>query len=144
MIVPTTLTLALAAATLSLVPSPGAPGIGDPYFPKDGNGGIDVKSYDVHDRYRIDVVPTILELFGKPLPDAASPDALSGVSLLPDLAPVPGREPARRPIFIASIPLSPSPSAPVFWRATHDPRPLLRPVGLLPYRAHRAVPSRLP
>jgi len=50
-IVPTTLTLALAAATLSLVPSPGAPGIGDPYFPKDGNGGIDVLHYDVHDSY---------------------------------------------------------------------------------------------
>ena len=30
---------------------PGAPGIGDPYFPLDGNGGIDVVSYDVHDRY---------------------------------------------------------------------------------------------
>jgi aminopeptidase N len=30
----------------------GAPGIGDPYFPEDGNGGIDVLSYDVHDGYR--------------------------------------------------------------------------------------------
>ena len=30
----------------------GAAGIGDPYFPEDGNGGIDVRSYDVHDRYR--------------------------------------------------------------------------------------------
>jgi aminopeptidase N len=30
----------------------GAPGIGDPYFPLDGNGGIDVQSYDVHDAYR--------------------------------------------------------------------------------------------
>jgi aminopeptidase N len=30
----------------------GAAGIGDPYFPLDGNGGIDVLSYDVHDRYR--------------------------------------------------------------------------------------------
>lgn len=29
----------------------GAPGIGDPYFPLDGNGGIDVLSYDIHDRY---------------------------------------------------------------------------------------------
>ena len=33
---------------------PGAPGIGDPYFPLDGNGGINVISYDVHDRYRFD------------------------------------------------------------------------------------------
>lgn len=30
----------------------GAAGIGDPYFPLDGNGGIDVRSYDIHDRYR--------------------------------------------------------------------------------------------
>jgi aminopeptidase N len=30
----------------------GAAGIGDPYFPEDGNGGIDVLSYVVHDRYR--------------------------------------------------------------------------------------------
>ena len=30
---------------------PGAAGIGDPYFPLDGNGGIDVLSYDIHDRY---------------------------------------------------------------------------------------------
>ncbi len=30
---------------------PGASGIGDPYFPRDGNGGIDVLSYDIHDRY---------------------------------------------------------------------------------------------
>ncbi|WP_051552284.1 M1 family metallopeptidase [Nocardioides sp. URHA0020] len=29
----------------------GSAGIGDPYFPHDGNGGIDVVSYDVHDRY---------------------------------------------------------------------------------------------
>jgi aminopeptidase N len=32
-------------------PDAGAPGIGDPYFPLDGNGGIDVLSYAVHDRY---------------------------------------------------------------------------------------------
>lgn len=30
----------------------GASGIGDPYFPLDGNGGIDVLRYDVHDRYQ--------------------------------------------------------------------------------------------
>jgi aminopeptidase N len=29
----------------------GAAGIGDPYFPEDGNGGIDVRAYAVHDRY---------------------------------------------------------------------------------------------
>ncbi|GAB2984449.1 M1 family metallopeptidase [Nocardioides montaniterrae] len=29
----------------------GSAGIGDPYFPLDGNGGIDVEHYDVHDTY---------------------------------------------------------------------------------------------
>ena len=28
-------------------PAPGAPGIGDPYFPGDGNGGYDVRHYDL-------------------------------------------------------------------------------------------------
>jgi aminopeptidase N len=31
--------------------SPGAPGIGDPYFPLDGNGGYDVLHYDLEVRY---------------------------------------------------------------------------------------------
>jgi len=35
----------------ALASGEGAPGIGDPYFPLDGNGGIDVSSYDVHDSY---------------------------------------------------------------------------------------------
>jgi aminopeptidase N len=30
---------------------PGSSGVGDPYYPKDGNGGIDVLHYDIHDRY---------------------------------------------------------------------------------------------
>jgi aminopeptidase N len=38
-----------AAGTPSVA---GAEGIGDPYFPRDGNGGIDVRSYEIHDRYR--------------------------------------------------------------------------------------------
>jgi aminopeptidase N len=32
----------------------GADGIGDPYFPLDGNGGIDVLRYKIHDRYRFE------------------------------------------------------------------------------------------
>jgi aminopeptidase N len=61
---PSRLAPALAGAALCLVlgaggspalaaqaPTPGAPGIGDPYFPHDGNGGIDVLHYDVHDAY---------------------------------------------------------------------------------------------
>ena len=54
------LTAGLAASSLAVGPAAysgtadphGAPGIGDPYFPLDGNGGIDVASYDIHDRYR--------------------------------------------------------------------------------------------
>ncbi len=32
-------------------PTAGAAGLGDPYFPLDGNGGIDVQHYDVRDAY---------------------------------------------------------------------------------------------
>lgn len=41
-------------STAPAVPAdrPGAAGIGDAYFPLDGNGGIDVQSYDIHNRYR--------------------------------------------------------------------------------------------
>lgn len=34
------------------VPEPGDSGYGDAYFPLDGNGGIDVQSYRIRDRYR--------------------------------------------------------------------------------------------
>jgi aminopeptidase N len=57
--------LAVAVVALALVasgaaadagtPAPtvaGSVGIGDPYFPEDGNGGINVRSYAVHDAYR--------------------------------------------------------------------------------------------
>lgn len=50
---------ALAAASLLLAipasaatPSPGAPGIGDPYYPYYGNGGYDVSHYDLRLRYQ--------------------------------------------------------------------------------------------
>ena len=33
--------------------TPGARGIGDSYFPDDGNGGYDVEHYDIHDTYRL-------------------------------------------------------------------------------------------
>jgi aminopeptidase N len=50
------LTGGAAAHTVALAQAPttfdGAAGIGDPYFPEDGNGGIDVLRYDVHDAYR--------------------------------------------------------------------------------------------
>jgi aminopeptidase N len=42
----------LAVPSASAAPQPGANGIGDDYFPIDGNGGLDVEHYDIHDRYR--------------------------------------------------------------------------------------------
>jgi aminopeptidase N len=48
-----TTTAALACATpASAAPSPGAPGLGDPFFPNAGNGGYDVGHYDLAIRYR--------------------------------------------------------------------------------------------
>ena len=43
--------LAGAPAVAKQAPTPGARGMGDPYFPQDGNGGIDVLHYDVRDNY---------------------------------------------------------------------------------------------
>ncbi|MBL1086665.1 M1 family metallopeptidase [Streptomyces actinomycinicus] len=48
--------LATAAASFlviaaSAAPAPGAPGIGDPYFPRLGNGGFDVRHYDLDVAY---------------------------------------------------------------------------------------------
>jgi aminopeptidase N len=60
-VVPALLTLALTGSVLTDTtataaheergPRTGATGIGDPYFPRDGNGGIDVLHYDIHDSY---------------------------------------------------------------------------------------------
>jgi len=33
--------------------TPGAPGIGDPYYPRYGNGGYDVRSYDIRNSYAV-------------------------------------------------------------------------------------------
>src|SRR5919109_370730 len=53
------LRVVLLAACLAAIPgvaqaqgfSPGAPGIGDPYFPLEGNGGYDVQHYDLSFSY---------------------------------------------------------------------------------------------
>ena len=44
--------LLVTPAPAQALPIPGNDGIGDSYFPRDGNGGIDVVSYRIHDRYR--------------------------------------------------------------------------------------------
>lgn len=42
----------LLTSTASAAPGPGAPGVGDPYYPLDGNGGYDVSHYDIRVSYR--------------------------------------------------------------------------------------------
>ena len=48
------------AAAAPPVYTPGAPGLGDEYFPLDGGGGIDVQHYDLDLRYD----PAMDELIG--------------------------------------------------------------------------------
>ena len=55
LVLPTSQPLASAGAAEAGArqePAPGAAGIGDPYFPLDGNGGIDVQRYRINDSYR--------------------------------------------------------------------------------------------
>ncbi len=47
----TALTLAGTGAAAQAAPAPGAPGIGDSYYPDYGNGGYDVSHYDIRLRY---------------------------------------------------------------------------------------------
>jgi aminopeptidase N len=46
-----TMAVLLAGGPAQAAPAPGAPGIGDPYFPDYGNGGYDVSHYDIRLRY---------------------------------------------------------------------------------------------
>jgi aminopeptidase N len=59
------------------LPSPGAPGIGDPYFPLDGNGGYDVEHYDLDLRYD----PATDVLSGTATVEARATQALSSFHL---------------------------------------------------------------
>ncbi|WP_317446468.1 M1 family metallopeptidase [Streptomyces collinus] len=75
---------ALAAASLLLAipasaatPSPGAPGIGDPYYPYYGNGGYDVSHYDLRLRYQ----PRTDELEGTATIQARTTQDLSSFDL---------------------------------------------------------------
>ncbi|WP_277681441.1 M1 family metallopeptidase [Saccharomonospora azurea] len=49
--VATSLAAVLTATTASAAPAPGTPGVGDPYYPGDGNGGYDVIHYDIRLTY---------------------------------------------------------------------------------------------
>jgi arylsulfatase A-like enzyme len=51
-------------------------------------------------RSAIDLVPTILELFGLPVPERAAEDFVSGVSLMPDLLSRSGSGPEPRPVLV--------------------------------------------
>jgi aminopeptidase N len=46
--------VAAAAKAARFEPVAGASGIGDPYFPDDGNGGLDVRHYAIHDTYGLE------------------------------------------------------------------------------------------
>jgi len=72
--------VALALTVPSAVgaePRPGGAGIGDPYFPKDGNGGYRVRHYDVKVRY----APDSGRLVGKTVIAARSTQAMSRFNL---------------------------------------------------------------
>jgi aminopeptidase N len=43
---------AIGAAPAAAVPTPGSPGLGDPFFPRSGNGGYDVGSYRISLAYQ--------------------------------------------------------------------------------------------
>jgi len=74
------LTSVLAAGTPAVAapaPAPGAPGAGDPYYPLDGNGGYDVKHYDLAVRY----APATDALTGAVTIRARATQALSAFNL---------------------------------------------------------------
>src|SRR5690606_12015396 len=48
----TGLPVLLLTSTASAAPGPGSPGVGDPYYPLDGNDGYDVSHYDVRVSYQ--------------------------------------------------------------------------------------------
>ena len=69
--------LALPAGAGPAAPSPGAAGIGDPYYPIYGNGGYEVDHYDIHVAYD----PDSLELTGHTVVEATATQDLSRFDL---------------------------------------------------------------
>jgi hypothetical protein len=68
---------AVAQAAPSTPARAGAAGIGDPYFPLDGNGGYDVRHYDLDVRY--DPATDVLQ--GVATIEARATQALSSFNL---------------------------------------------------------------
>ena len=68
---------AAAAHGWRLSGSPGAPGLGDPYFPLDGNGGYDVRHYQLDLRYE----PSMDMLHGTATIRARATQSLSSFNL---------------------------------------------------------------
>ena len=75
----TTLLVTPSAATAGSrqAPTPGAPGIGDPYYPGDGNGGYDVAHYDL----KIAYAPDTDRLEGRATITARATQSLSAFNL---------------------------------------------------------------
>ncbi|MFI5776598.1 M1 family metallopeptidase [Nocardia sp. NPDC051570] len=59
------------------IATPGSDGLGDPYYPKDGNGGYDVKNYDV----AIDYDPASRNLSGKATISASATQSMTSFDL---------------------------------------------------------------
>ena len=70
-------TTGMATAAPRQGPEPGAPGIGDPYYPTDGNGGYDVTHYDLTIAYD----PATDRLKGRATISASATQALSAFNL---------------------------------------------------------------
>ncbi|MFL6140775.1 MAG: M1 family metallopeptidase [Labedaea sp.] len=66
----------LGTTTASAAPTAGAPGIGDPYYPFDGNGGYDVVHYDIRLNYTpaMDLISGTTTILAKATQDLAQFD----------------------------------------------------------------------
>jgi aminopeptidase N len=66
--------MVLFTSTASAAGTPGAPGIGDPYYPLDGNGGYDVAHYDIRLTYnpQFDLISGTTTILAKATQDLSS------------------------------------------------------------------------
>ena len=82
---PALLAAVLAPVAVALPGAAGSSSGGDPYFPRDGNGGYDVRHYRIADSY----VPATDRLWGRTVLNAVATEELAGFHL--DLALTPDR-----------------------------------------------------